>query len=51
MKFILMASSINMKNIKKIIPLKKEDISLPLEGLSEEERKSLYFCDLADSQL
>ena len=36
---------------KKIVPLKKEDLSLPLEELSEEERESLYYCDLADSQL
>lgn len=40
-----------MKNIKKITPLKKEDISLPLEGMSEEEKRSMYYCDLADSQL
>jgi hypothetical protein len=40
-----------MTNIKKIIPLKKEDISLPLEGLSEEELESIHYCDLADSQL
>lgn len=40
-----------MEDIKKIIPLKKEDISLPLEGMSEEEKESLYYCDIADSQL
>ena len=40
-----------IEDVKKIILLKKEDISLPLEGMSEEERKSLYYCDLADSQL
>lgn len=40
-----------MKKDIKIIPLKKEDISLPLEGLSEEERESIYYCNLADSQL
>lgn len=38
-----------MKKDIKIIPLKKEDISLPLEGLSEEERESIYYCNLADS--
>ena len=38
-------------DIKKIVPLKKEEISLPLEGLSEEDRESMYYCDLADSQL
>lgn len=37
--------------IKKIVPLKKEDISLSIEELSEEEKESLYYCDLADSQL
>ena len=36
---------------KKIVPLKKEDLSFSLEELSEEERESLYYCDLADSQL
>ena len=40
-----------MNTTKKIIPLKKEDISLPLEGLSEEELKSMYYSDIADSQL
>ena len=40
-----------IEDIKKIIPLKKEDISLPLEGMSEEERGSLYYSDIADSQL
>lgn len=40
-----------MEDIKKIIPLKKEDISLPLEGMSEQEKESMYYCDLADSQL
>lgn len=40
-----------MEDIKKIIPLKKEDISLPLEGMSEEEKESLYYCDIADSLL
>lgn len=40
-----------MEDIKRIIPLKKEDISLPLEGMSEEEKESLYYCDIADSQL
>ena len=39
------------EDFKKIVPLKKEDLSLPLEELSEEERESLYYCDLADSQL
>ena len=38
-------------DVKKIVPLKKEEISLPLEGVSEEDRKSIYYCDLADSQL
>lgn len=36
---------------KKIVPLKKKDLSFSLEELSEEERESLYYCDLADSQL
>lgn len=40
-----------VEDINKIVPLKKEDISLPLEGLSEEERESMYYGDLADSQL
>ena len=40
-----------IEDIKKIIPLKKEDISLPLEGMSEEEKESLYYCDIADSLL
>ena len=41
-----------MEDIKKIVPLiKKEDVSLPLEGLSEKERESMYYGDLADSQL
>lgn len=40
-----------MEDIKKIIPLKKEDIFLPLEGMSEQEKESMYYCDLADSQL
>lgn len=40
-----------MEDIKKIIPLKKEDISLPLEGMSEEEKESMYYCDIADSLL
>ena len=39
------------EDFKKIVPLKKKDLSLPLEELSEEERESLYYCDLADSQL
>ena len=39
------------EDFKKIVPIKKEDLSLPLEELSEEERESLYYCDLADSQL
>lgn len=37
------------EDFKKIVPLK--DISLPIEELSEEEKESLYYCDLADSQL
>ena len=40
-----------IEDIKKIVPLKKEDISLPLEGMSEEEKESMHYCDLADSQL
>ena len=40
-----------VNDIKKIVPLKKEEISLPLEELSEEDRKSIYYCDLADAQL
>lgn len=39
------------EDFKKIVPLRKEDISLSLEELSEEEKESLYYCDLADSQL
>ena len=39
------------EDFKKIIPLKKEDLSLLIEDMSEEERESLYYCDLADSQL
>lgn len=31
-----------IQDIKKIV-LKKEDISLPLEGLSEEELKAIYY--------
>ena len=44
-------SDMKMEDIKKITPLKKEEISLPLEGMSEEEKRSMYYCDLADSQL
>lgn len=40
-----------VEDIKKIVPLKKEDIYLPLEELSEKERESMYHGDLADSQL
>ncbi len=32
-------------DIKKITPLRKEDISLPLEGLSEKELESMYMGD------
>ena len=39
------------EDFKKIIPLKKEDLSLLIKDMSEEERESLYYCDLADSQL
>lgn len=39
------------EDFKKIISLKKEDLFLPIEGMSEEEKESLYYCDLADSQL
>lgn len=38
-----------VEDIKKIVPLKKEDISLPLEGLSEEELKSIHYGDLDPS--
>lgn len=39
------------EDFKKIVPLKKENVSRPIEELSEEEKESLYYCDLADSQL
>lgn len=35
-------SNMKIEDIKKIIPLKKEDISLPLEGLSEEELRAMH---------
>ena len=38
-----------VKDINKIVPLKKEDISLPLEGLSEEELKGIHYGDLDPS--
>lgn len=34
-----------LEDVKKIIPLRKEDISLPLEGLSEEELRNMYTGD------
>ena len=40
-----------IENIKKILPLKKEDISLSLEGMSEEEKESMYCSDIADSSI
>ena len=40
-----------IEGAKKTIPLKKENISLPLKGMSEEDKKSMYYGDLADSQL
>lgn len=39
------------EDFKKIVPLKKEDLFLPLEELSEEDLESIHYCDLADSQL
>lgn len=40
-----------IEDFNKIVPLKKEDISLPLEGLSEEELKSIHYGDLIDSSI
>ena len=40
-----------IEDIKKIVSLKKEDISLPLEGMSGAERESLYYSDIADAEL
>lgn len=36
---------------KKIVPLKRENISIPLEELSEEDKLSIHYSDLADSLL
>lgn len=40
-----------MLDIEKILPLKKDELFRPLEELSEEEKESIYYCDLADSTL
>lgn len=40
-----------MSDIKKIIPIKKDELFRPLKELSEEEKESIYYCDLADSTL
>lgn len=40
-----------ISDIKRLTPLSKDEFIRPLEGLSEEERKSIYYCDLADSTL
>lgn len=40
-----------MTDIKKIIPLKKDELFRPLEELSEKDKESIYYCDLADSTL
>ena len=40
-----------MSDIKKIIPIKKNELFRPLKELSEEEKESIYYCDCADSTL
>jgi hypothetical protein len=40
-----------MPNIRKLTPLNKDEFIRPLEELSESERESIYWCDLADSTL
>ena len=40
-----------MTDIKKIIPLKKDELFRPLEELSEEDKESIYYCDLADYEV
>ncbi len=39
-----------MEDIKKIAPIPK-DALCPLEELSEKEKESMYYCDIADSLL
>lgn len=39
-----------IKDIKKITPISK-DVLRPLKEPSEEEKESMYYCDIADSQL
>ena len=40
-----------MSDIKKIAPISKDELFRPLKELSEEERESLHYCDIADSTL
>lgn len=40
-----------ISDIKRLTPLNKDEFIRPLEGLSEEERESVHWCNLADSTL
>lgn len=40
-----------MEDIKKIAPISKDELFRPLKELSEKDRESMYYNDLADSQL
>jgi len=40
-----------ISDIQRLTPLNKDEVICPLEELSEEERKSIHYCDLADSIL
>lgn len=39
-----------IEDIKKITPISKDALR-PLKQLSEKERESMHYCDIADSQL
>lgn len=39
-----------IEDVKKIAPI-SEDALHPLKELSKEDKESIYYCDLADSQL
>jgi hypothetical protein len=40
-----------IEGIKKIAPISKDKLFRPLRELSEEEKESIYYCDIADAEL
>ena len=38
-----------MEDIKKIAPISKDELFRPLKELSEKDKESIYYSDIADS--